>query len=151
MHSDLLSAAWSVALDDALEGLAVFFPYVLFLAAEADILLKGLGDPERSLTLCGTMEESLLLVCDKCIEDLLEFLAVAVGIEGKSRKGYYGLSEKACLKPGESGIDLSPVAVVALEHFGIVDEEIVIVLYHFHLLESVGELPLESSRVDLVD
>ena len=78
MHCDLLSLTRSIALYDLLEGLAVFLPDLSFLAAEADVLLEGLGKSERCLALGSTMEETVLLVCDKGIENYLELVAVAV-------------------------------------------------------------------------
>ena len=147
MHCDFLSSARGIAFDDALEGLAVFLPYVLFLAAETDVLLECLCKSERSLALSGPVEKTLLLVCDEGVE----LIAVAVGIECKSREGNDGFTKETCLKPRESGIDLSSVSVVALEHLGIVDEKVVIVLDHVHLLECVSELSLETARVDFID
>ena len=99
MHCNLLSAARGVALDDLLESLAVFLPYLLFLAAEADVLLYGVSKSQRSLALCGAAEETVLLILDESIENLLEFLAVAVRVKGKTRERSYGLAEKTCLKP----------------------------------------------------
>ena len=99
MHRDLLSLTRSIALDDLLEGLAVFLPDLPFPAAEADVLLEGLGKSERSLALGSTMEETVLLVCDKGIENSLELVAVAVCIKCKAWERRHGLSEETCLKP----------------------------------------------------
>ena len=99
MHCDLLSATWSVALDDSLESLAVLLPYVLLLAAEADILLEGLSKSERRLSLCGSVEKSLLLVSDECVEDLLELITITVCKECKTRERDDCLAKKTCLKP----------------------------------------------------
>ena len=99
MHCDLLSATWSIALDDSLEGLAVLLPYVLLLAAEADILLEGLSKSERRLTLCCPVEKSLLLVSDECVENLLELVTITVCKECKAWERNDCLTEKTCLKP----------------------------------------------------
>ena len=59
---------------------------MLFLAAETDVLLECLGKTERSLALGRPAEETLLLVCDEGVEDLLELVAVAVCEDGQTRK-----------------------------------------------------------------
>ena len=86
MHRDLFSAAWSIALDDTLESLAILFPDGFFLSAETDVLLDCLSKSERCLTLGSAMEESLLLVCDESVENLLELVAVTVRVESQTRE-----------------------------------------------------------------
>ena len=99
MHCNFFSAPRSIAFDDSLESLTVFLPYLFFLSAETDIFLDCLRKTERSLALCGTVEESFLLVSDKSVEDLLELSAISVCIEGETRERNDRLSEKSGLKP----------------------------------------------------
>ena len=99
MHYDLFSLTWCVAFDDLLESLSILLPDLLFLSAEADILLDCLGQTKRSLALCCSMEKSLLLIFNKGIENLLELCTIAVSIKRKSWERNYSLSEKTCLKP----------------------------------------------------
>ena len=86
MHCNLFSAAWAIAFDDTLEGLAVLLPDLSLSSAEADILLDCIGKSERRLTLCRTPEKTLLLILDEGVKNLLELVAVTVSIKGKTRK-----------------------------------------------------------------
>jgi hypothetical protein len=99
MHRDLLSLTRSIALDDLLEGLAVFLPDLSLLAAEADVLLEALSKSERCLALRSTMAKTVLLVCDKGIENPLELVAVAVCVKCEAWERRHSLSEETCLKP----------------------------------------------------
>ena len=88
-----------IALNNGLEKFTIFLPYGFLLACECNILLNCVGELERSLDLGSPVEQTVLLNLYEIVQDFLELLGVAVGVESKTRKSLYGLAKQTCIKP----------------------------------------------------
>ena len=125
MHGHFLAVARQVALEDALQGLAVLGPDVLLVVGVGDVLLEGDGHEERGLHLRGAVEQALGLVGDEVVQDLLEFLRVVLPVEGEAGEGIEGLAEEAGEEPGITGDDLLLAAAVTDQQVRLADELVV--------------------------
>ena len=54
-------------------------------SADNDVLFQHSGQPHRRLNLSGLMEQSLLLISDEVVKDILEGSLVAAGKQGEAR------------------------------------------------------------------
>ena len=122
MHGHFLAVTRQVALEDALQGLAVLGPDVLFVVGVGDVLLEGDRHEERGLHLRGAMEQALRLVGDEVVQDLLELLRVVLAVQGQAGEGVEGLAEEAGEEPGITGDDLFLAVGVADQEVRLADE-----------------------------
>ena len=132
-----------IAFNDALNHRTIFFPDFFRVCAKGDVLLKVVGNSEWSLNLGGTDGESLGIVSDEIVENLLELFCPCSGIKRQARKSNCRFTEKPRLKPRQSRIYLLVSLAVADEKVCIVLEKIqigrYISLFLYNRCEFAGE------------
>ena len=150
LHCNLATPTRQVAFKDSLDCRTVLLPDRLRVGTELDILLEGSGQTERSIDLGSLVEEPLLLVCDKVVEDFLEQGLVAVCIESKARSSLQGLPQKSRIHPGKSCRNLLATVTVPDKEVSAMQQMVVIVGDLRHLCGQSVELPLQLAGGHLV-
>ena len=151
MHRHLSPPPRKIALEDAFDDRTVFLPDMPGISSEVDVLPQRAGQSERSFHLGCLVEQSLLLVSDEVVQDLLERSGVSGREQGQPRNSHESLPQQAGVHPRESGCDFFLSVSVLDKQIGAMDQLVVVRSDARSLGHKSVEMTFQSGRIHLCD